>query len=476
DPTHPAWSRGDLRDEEHLTAHLRILMQVANALEYAHSRGVVHRDVKPENVMLGPFGEVYLLDWGIALRQGRARRELELVGTPAYLAPEMATGSADEIDARTDVYLLGATLHVVLTGRFRHDTTDPVRAMEMAVESKPFEYGSDVPAELAALCNAATSREKDRRPSGAGEFRLAISAYLRHRSSIVVAGSAQAQLDKLHDQLAEGAPISGVEIAQRMAECRFGFLEALRSWSGNEVARRGLDACLARMMEREIAQRNASSARGLLAEMASPDAALISRLETLEAELEAARVREEEAARAKHDLDASISWAPRAVLLTIFLVGVVIANVATTVNEIRTGVPSPITDTLLADAAQLLAVSIGIATTAKYLLGTRYNRRVIGVALVATITVTSMDVVAWSQHLGSRTANLFDSVSMVTCFAVASLGVEPGWWRVVVVWVVATATCAVVPVLSTGVVGLATVLTAIIGIQVARRSASRVSG
>ena len=376
DDGHPAWSVGDLRGEDHLTAHLQILMQVANALEYAHSRGVVHRDVKPDNVMLGPFGEVYLLDWGVALRLGRAHRTFELVGTPAYLAPEMAAGITEHIDARTDVYLLGAALHFVLTRRHRHEATTAARAVALALESRPFEYDPEVPPELAALCNAATSRDKDRRPPSAGAFRLAISAYLRHRSSNVVAGSAQTQLDKLHAQLAEGAPISGVEIAQRMAECRFGFLEALRAWSGNVSAQRGLDACLTQMVERELAQRNASSARAILAEIASPDATLIGRLELLEAEIETARERGEEAARAARDLDASISWAPRAALLTIFLVGVIIANVWTTVKELRSGVASPITDTLLADAAQLLAVIIGLATTAKYLLGTQYNRRV----------------------------------------------------------------------------------------------------
>ena len=473
DDAHPAWSVGDLRGEEHLTAHLQILMQVANALEYAHSRGVVHRDVKPDNVMLGPFGEVYLLDWGVALRLGHAHRAFELVGTPAYFAPEMAAGHIDRIDARTDVYLLGATLHFVLTRRHRHDASDPTRAIALALESEPFEYGAEVPPELATLCNDATSRDKDRRPASAAAFRLAISAYLRHRSSNVVAASAQTQLDKLHAELAEGAPISGVEIAQRMAECRFGFHEALRAWSGNVAARRGLDACLAQMVERELAQRNVSAARAILAEITTPDAALVGRLELIEAEIATARERGEQAARAARDLDASISWAPRAVLLSIFLVGVIIANVWTTVKEVRSGVASPITDTLLADAAQLLAVFIGLATTARYLLGTRYNRRVVGVALCATITVTVVDLVAWSQHLGSRSANLFDSVVMMACFTIASLGVEPGWWRIVAVWLGSTALCATAPALSTGTVGIATVLTAVIGIQVARRGAAR---
>ena len=81
--------------------------------------------------------------------------------------------------------------------------------------------------------------------------------------------------------------------------------------------------------------------------------------------------------------------------------------------------------------------------------------------------------VAWSQHIGSRAANLFDSVAMAACFTIASLGVEPDWWSIVVVWIVAAALSVTAPVLSTGGVGLASVLTAVIGIHVARRGAER---
>jgi len=114
-------------DGDPLGWHLGVLRSVCNALAFAHSRGIVHRDVKPENVMVGAFGEVYLADWGIALafdesaspRVPRARENEMLAGTPCYMAPEMARGAP--ADPRTDVYLLGATLFEVLAGKRPRD-------------------------------------------------------------------------------------------------------------------------------------------------------------------------------------------------------------------------------------------------------------------------------------------------------------------------------------------------------------------
>ena len=115
DPEHPAWATHAAAPEDRLAFHLDVLADVSQAAAFAHSRRIVHRDIKPENVMIGEFGEVYLLDWGLAVTAGRELEPGTLVGTPAYMAPEMVGGG--RVDGRTDVYLLGATLHEVLTGR-----------------------------------------------------------------------------------------------------------------------------------------------------------------------------------------------------------------------------------------------------------------------------------------------------------------------------------------------------------------------
>ena len=117
-------------------ALLNAFVATCNAVAYAHSRGVIHRDLKGQNVVLGDFGEVVVLDWGLAKVLGRADDSAgaapvvlaaeagpghtvqgQVLGTPAYMAPEQAEGRTDRIDRRTDVYGLGAILYEMLTGR-----------------------------------------------------------------------------------------------------------------------------------------------------------------------------------------------------------------------------------------------------------------------------------------------------------------------------------------------------------------------
>ena len=114
-------------------------LDVCNAIAYAHSRGVLHRDLKPGNIMLGQYGETLVVDWGLAKAVGRpeagatdggaaaaARRRPAAsaetlpgaaVGTPAYMSPEQAAGRLDRLGPASDVYSLGATLYCLLTGR-----------------------------------------------------------------------------------------------------------------------------------------------------------------------------------------------------------------------------------------------------------------------------------------------------------------------------------------------------------------------
>lgn len=120
-PDHPAWSDTKTWSDDRTLRHLEIFLDVCSAVHFAHARGLVHRDIKPTNVMLGRFREVYLLDWGIACSVGTSAYD-HLGGTeglPAYMAPEMVDPDG-VIDERTDVFLLGATLHVALTGTRRH--------------------------------------------------------------------------------------------------------------------------------------------------------------------------------------------------------------------------------------------------------------------------------------------------------------------------------------------------------------------
>ena len=110
---------------ERIEDGIEILLKVCDALAYAHHRGVVHRDLKPANIMVGDFGQVYLMDWGLAKLsrtqpQSGARSMMNAkgpVGTPHYMAPEQARGNPAEMDDRSDVFGLGALLFEVLSGQ-----------------------------------------------------------------------------------------------------------------------------------------------------------------------------------------------------------------------------------------------------------------------------------------------------------------------------------------------------------------------
>ena len=111
---------------------LRVFRQVCDAVAFAHAAGVIHRDLKPQNVMIGAFGEVLVLDWGVAKLRSRAQEPVTTVtphptggedtspgavmGTPGYMAPEQLAGQSDTVDERADVYGLGGILCYLLTG------------------------------------------------------------------------------------------------------------------------------------------------------------------------------------------------------------------------------------------------------------------------------------------------------------------------------------------------------------------------
>ena len=256
-------------------AHLEILVRVCETLELAHSHRVVHRDIKPDNVRVGRFGEVYLMDWGIALRLDDAA-EPELLGTPAYMAPEMAC--AGVIDERTDVYLLGATLHEILTGRRRHDETNLITALASALRSAPVAYDASVPASLAALANAATARDPAARPKAARAFREEVDTFLRQRALSGVADAALSRLAELEGLLAAGAP-PDLGTAYRLAnEARFGFTQCLREHPGHAPSRAGLRRCVVAQVELELRQDHDESAEALLAGLDPPDPSLARRV------------------------------------------------------------------------------------------------------------------------------------------------------------------------------------------------------
>ncbi len=189
-----------------------VFLQIAQAVGYAHSKGVIHRDLKPANVMVGQFGEVQVMDWGLAkvlshtlplseprkaptppqhtiIETGRSSdpgtdtQAGSVLGTPAYMPPEQAGGEVERVDERADVFGLGAVLCTILTGEppFRDKTAEAIRlrAVRGQVEdayARLDACGADP--ELVALCKRWLAPDRDSRPRNGVEVAGAVSAHL----------------------------------------------------------------------------------------------------------------------------------------------------------------------------------------------------------------------------------------------------------------------------------------------------------
>ena len=175
---------GDYRSRYPLSGLLQIFRGVCNAVSFAHSRGVVHLDLKPANIQVGDFGEVLVLDWGLAevldkdpaLYPNRLVLEDDLLkihiegvsGTPAFMSPEQARGNDGALDERTDIFALGAILSAILDCRKPTDATDPKARHD---NPKP-------PAALEAVAAKAMAKEPSKRYQTVEELAKDVRAYV----------------------------------------------------------------------------------------------------------------------------------------------------------------------------------------------------------------------------------------------------------------------------------------------------------
>ena len=238
----PALLKELLGVEDELEWHLRVLLKVIDAIRFAHSRGILHRDLKPSNVMIGEFGEVYVMDWGLAVstrpeHAGRlplAADVFQRAGTYCYMAPEMLEPQRIGISERTDVYQLGGMLYEIGMGEPPHYGADWREVEESIKRSRPG-FSDAMPTELVAVCQRALRARPRDRFASADEFRIAILDYLRHRGAARLREQGDALLGDLVTLLDRpGTPIRG-EIYQLVGPCRFAFQQALEVWSSDEA-------------------------------------------------------------------------------------------------------------------------------------------------------------------------------------------------------------------------------------------------
>ncbi len=459
DADHPAWPELQRRHGDRLAGYVEILMRVADALEFAHSRGFVHRDVKPENVMVGAFGEVYLLDWGVALALAKARGEPgSIVGTPVFMAPEMARAAYDEIDERTDVYLLGATLHALLTGGPRHAGTTLHTVLIAALLSEPVAYGPSVPSELAALANRATSADRASRPPTASAMRDALAAFLRHRSSMRLAEEAEHL-------------VSSPERTEAQAvEARFGFTMALREWPENEAARGGLRRTLGALVEIEIARSSPDAARALADRLEPRDALLDARIAQLALEVRERRLLEQAARDEARDRDPRVASRQRVALAA--SIAIVTSLLAATVQYVRsTSGQLPSIATMLAvDLAALVAFGAAIAAFRTRLLANRWGRHATAFVVLGILTRVLTDLVGVLDGDRLEAVAPYTIVALATGITFSGLALTPRLFWAGAVGAVGAVVAAVWPALAVPAVTTLLIITGAILVDASRGS------
>lgn len=205
-----------IREQRGLRGLIDIFHRICETMAYCHARGLVHRDLKPDNIMLGTFGRVYVLDWGIARLQGdgsvgalsssrQDERAFETLagaisGTPSYMSPEQAWGEP-EVGPPADVYALGSILYHILSGRppYGGDSAMEVLNRLRMGPPPPLPVGR-LPAELVELCHFAMDRDPVSRPPEAGLLAEGVKAWLDGARRTERARALVAEADRLQPE------------------------------------------------------------------------------------------------------------------------------------------------------------------------------------------------------------------------------------------------------------------------------------
>ena len=174
-------------------------VDVCHVINYSHDRGVIHRDIKPDNIMLGPYGETLVVDWGLAkrideedidsgsdnemvrpvrIRNASTTLPGSVVGTPAYMSPEQATGTNEDVGPCSDIYSLGATLYRLLTGLFPFQGETALEQVCQGDFKPPRDVARSVPPALEAICLKAMALDPQDRYLSAGDLADDVQRYL----------------------------------------------------------------------------------------------------------------------------------------------------------------------------------------------------------------------------------------------------------------------------------------------------------
>lgn len=266
-----SWNNIMLSPEYDLNDHLQILMSVCNAVAFAHSKNIIHNDLKPENIMIGEFGEVLVMDWGIAVdisevpdtqKKTLSKHNIESpMGTPHYMPIELAQGNGKNIGPWTDIYLLGGILHEIITGDPPHTGKDVWEVVACVLDGPTLEFPAKTPTELQEICRKALSKEFHKRYQCVHEFKKAIENFIKHRESNTISNKACEILAACERKVLKVTSAQLIlqkgersQLYDQFAQSIARFQQAIELWRGNKVARDAMQS--ARLLYAKIALHN----------------------------------------------------------------------------------------------------------------------------------------------------------------------------------------------------------------------------
>jgi hypothetical protein len=358
------------------------------------------------------------------------------------MAPEMV-GSETTIDEQTDVYLLGATLHRMLTGKPRHQGDDLVTVLGEVVLSEPYPYQGEIPTELAAICNQATAWSKEARYPSVAALREAVVGYLRHRSSFEVTREGRERLEQLEALVARGEEGSQTEMHRLFTESRFAFMRALREWDGNESAQGGLQRCLETMIRVEIARGQLDTAQAFVDELPQPNAEL---QQELADNIERQAVERQQVASLREmafQMNVEVSKWPRAVLVAV--IALLVVGTATMMSSDSRPLPKDASAGLIVMVPFVIAYVGAVTFFRKRLLRNVASRR-----LVAALGI-GIGAMTINRALGTYVdidLTLMLSADFLLIAAVAATGgmtVDRVLWCPAVVWLAGAVAMVTLP-------------------------------
>lgn len=433
---------------------LRVTIQVCQALGHAHQRGILHRDIKAENVMVGAHGEVYLLDWGIAVAMaddgtGRfplASEATAVAGTPCYMAPEMLGGEKPNLGPWTDVYLVGSLLFEICTGRPPHDGATLLEIMQHVLRSPP-PIPDDVPEEMQAILRRALDADPAARFENIDQLRLALEGFLRHRGSRQLAERADESARAMETAFAKG-DADGAEVA--FAEARFGYRAALELWAENPEAKARLKDATEAMLRAALERGNPEAAGRILATADDIDPRL--EQEVIRAR-QAAVKKQAELAALEEDLDEERGRRTRAFIsLVLSLVWVILPFGA---RYLFPGIAEKPRNLVLFTFGVIVFTAALFFWARESMMATRINRTLAG-GLMGTMTAQLfITLVGWQFEMSSTTIRVFWLVLFLLSVLWAMASVTPVFWPSAIGYGVAAAVSAMNPEWVNEALGLA---------------------